>query len=58
MMIPIIHIAAVFVTFRSDLVNASNIFVILTPPKLNIAIVMIPENAKKISNPFSNTYLK
>lgn len=50
--------AAVLVTFRSDLVNASNIFVMLTPPKLNIAIVTIPENAKKIRSPFSNTSLK
>lgn len=57
-MIPITQIIAVLVTFNSDRVSASNIFVMLTPPKLNTAMVSIPENAKKISNPFSNTSLK
>lgn len=57
-MIPITQIAAVFVTFNRDLVRASNILVMLTPPKLNTAIVSIPENARNIRNPFSNTSLK
>jgi hypothetical protein len=40
--IPTIQIAAVLVTFNKDLVNASNILVILTPPKLYMAINVIP----------------
>lgn len=57
-MIPITQITAVFVTLSNDRVRASNILVILTPPKLNTAIVTIPEKAKNINNPFSNTSLK
>lgn len=56
-MIPITQIAAVFVMLSNDLVNASNIFVMLTPPKLKIAILRIPAMAKKRRNPFENTYL-
>jgi|JI7StandDraft_1071085.scaffolds.fasta_scaffold2221000_1 hypothetical protein len=56
--IPTIQIAAVFVTFNNDLVNASNILVMLTPPKLYIAIIIIPEITKNINNPFSNTSRK
>ena len=40
--IPTTQIAAVLVTFNKDLVNASNILVILTPPKLYMAIIVIP----------------
>ena len=40
--IPTIQMTPVFVTFKRDLVNASNIFVIFKPFKLNMPIDIIP----------------
>lgn len=53
--IPTTQMAAVLVTFNSDLVRASNILVMLTPPKLYTAIVNMPEITKKISRPDEKT---
>ena len=50
MMIPIAHIATVLVTLSKDRVRASNIFVIVTPPKLNTAIEQIPKITSKSRN--------
>jgi hypothetical protein len=47
--------AAVFVTFNRERVSASNNLVMLTPPKLKIEIVIIPEKARNTKNPFSKT---
>ena len=58
MMIPTNQIAAVFVTLSKDLVKASNILVIVTPPKLKILIEAIPTMTKEIRNPFWPIYLK
>jgi hypothetical protein len=51
-MMPTSHITPVLVTFKRDRVKASNILVILTPPKLYTAMVRIPEMTKNIRNPF------
>ena len=55
---PIAQIAAVFVTFKRDLVRASNIFVIVTPPKLKTEITTMPVITSPIKYPLSITYLK
>lgn len=59
--IPMIQTNAVFVTFKRDLVNASNNLVIDTPPKLKSDIVIIPRITNTNKNalfPISLKYMK
>ena len=56
--IPTAHMAAVLVTFSNDLVSASNIFVMVTPPKLKIEIEAIPTMTNANKNPLLPIYLK
>ena len=57
-MMPIAQIAAVLVTLSNDLVKASNILVIVTPPKLKTQIEAIPTMTRDSKNPLLPISLK